>query len=530
MTTRSIAKVILLTLDEVDLIEDFLAYYSALFDARNVHVVDNGSVSPSVLSAYDAHRRAGGTVVVDTRNFKVANEFMTEHMLALAPSCEFILPLETDEFLFLRTDQKVSNEISLPQFRSAVLEHMASIPKGIGLLRYGAFWGSCVDTADPGYERGSYTRPALSMTRFYDQGWDKLIVRSSSFLKMSQWCHHAEIADGFVVGKSSLLGLLHFHDTGLKRCVERSRPVVASYGYLDVRQQRLPTSEQLEITSKLRGLPLSCGHKVEYLDRHLRREETVKAFVRHLGRLPVSYAEMNSVAESQDVLRGGGGSPDSYVRRELAAGRMSKRTTDNEVVSICSSGWEDLVYHEPRKEHEFVVHQVSSILSRLDIGNRNLVLSESVREIRSSTAKILIVPDPGFGPSSTQSLVDTFSDAMDALVANVDVKDATIDVAARTNNEAETASRALDGERARRRDRNGGGERGDLTLKVRSFKAPLGDAKNDTDVLEAIKRMPDGKMDHDVFHTLIPFLNKSSWVLKGRPKSSSHSHSHSHHT
>ena len=232
----ALAKVILITKDEHDLIGDFLAFYGGLFGRENVVVVDNGSGSApgageAVQAAYREHRAAGGEVRVDARPFVDAVRFMGEHMRSLVGTCEWILPLETDEFLFLMDR---ADDAGYATAREDVEAALRALPDDVSVLRYGAFLGSSVDPAEAGYRDGAYGRPARQITRFHDQGWDKVIVRASRFEGMAQWCHHAVVSGG-VRAVSDRLGLLHFHDAGLRRLVERARPVVESYGYVDPR-------------------------------------------------------------------------------------------------------------------------------------------------------------------------------------------------------------------------------------------------------------------------------------------------------
>lgn len=371
---RTLGKVVLLTRDEPDLIEDFLAYWGALFDPGNVVIVDNGSRDARVLRAYEGHRGKGGLIIHEPRPFRQAASFMTEHlsMIARSETCEWIFPIETDEFLFVQSVQERQERqerqegkeeppaaATLTDVRGALFAHLRSVPPGVGVLKYGSFWGSSVDPADPGYRRGSYARPAADIVRFHDQGWDKVVIRASAFLRMTQWCHHAECRPDYVTAKSRELGLLHFHDTGMRRAYERALPVVEGYGYLDVAHGT--PSEHLRATSRLRNAPIACGHKVGYVDRHLRRRATLLAFRRHLGRLPDSPAEMLAVSDDPQVLDCSA-SPDALVRRELAAGRLRRRTTKPATLPPSSCSWDDLIYHETRMEHAHVVRQVSDVI------------------------------------------------------------------------------------------------------------------------------------------------------------------------
>jgi hypothetical protein len=357
--------VVLLTKDEHDLIEDFLAYHGALFGRENVVVVDNGSTDARVLEAYDRHRSLGGSVVVEPRPFREAAAFMSEHMMRMIRMCphyEFILPLETDEFVFVREKEGIRGIQGIQEIRQAVHEAIRRVPENVGVVRYGAFWCSCVDPSDAGYARGAYSRPAAQITRFRDQGWDKLIVRCRAFAGMRQWCHHADLLPGYFDSIGLVpgdLGLLHFHEAGVRRRVERALPVAVSYGYVD---PGATLSERLASLRPVRGAPVACGHKAEQVLDHLERQAALEAFRTYLGRLPGSPEELSRYATHE-----GAESPGAAVRRDLARGQLRRATNQDQQPQAQSvSRWDDLLYHEVRTEHAFVVRQVAEALAELD--------------------------------------------------------------------------------------------------------------------------------------------------------------------
>jgi hypothetical protein len=376
---KALATVVLVTKDEYDLVDDFLSYHSALFGAENVVVVDNGSTDERLKPIYRRHREAGVRFILERREFTHASDFMSEHMRALAGGCRFLLPLETDEFIYLMPDHPVARAMLCEQqkqastartssggrdfvgwIREAVHEHLLSLPEEISVLRYGAFLGSCVDPSDPGYSVGAYARPAAQITRFKNQDWDKLIIRASAFDRMTVWCHHAAIKEGAstVAAKSALLGLLHFHDTGRRRLIERATPVVRSYRFLDL--DRDSTAEQLAKGREKVRDNLMCGHKLEYMLDHLARLETLRAFRRYLGRLPATPAEMERYSQAGDdtasLL------PDAAVRADLASGSLSIPAA---AALGPVMGWDELLYHESKQPGEFVVRMVSDALQQL---------------------------------------------------------------------------------------------------------------------------------------------------------------------
>jgi hypothetical protein len=317
-TSRVIAKVVLVTRDEYDIVDDFFDYHARLVGAENMYIVDNGSTDFRVLEAYDRFRARGATVVIDRRPFREVGTWMTAHMLSLRHTCDFILPLETDEFIY-RRDRP--DEALDPGW---LREYLSGQPADVSVLSYGSVIESIVNPSDRGYRAGAYDRPARRMTTFKNQGWDKIIVRSSAFLEMAQWCHHARFSCGTKV-VSDLLGLVHFHDTGFKRKIERSMLVLETFGYVDT---SAPLEAQLERAQRVLAMGVACGHKLEYYVQYLKRRMALNAFKRIASRLPRDFAELATVVSSSESPR--------YMDmslRSLAAGNHddSKTRSKNEL-------------------------------------------------------------------------------------------------------------------------------------------------------------------------------------------------------
>ena len=372
-SSKVLAKVILITKDEHDLVGDFLEYYGTLFGRENVVVVDNGSrEDSSVHAVYQRHVEAGGEVRLDARPFCDAVRFMSDHMRTLCDSCEFILPLETDEFLFLP-----DRDASYTPTREDVAQVLRAVPDDVSVIRYGSFLGSSVDPSEAGYANGAYSRPVLQMTRFHDQGWDKIIVRASAFETMTQWCHHAQCSSGSRLVNPGL-GLLHFHQTGLRRQVERSVPVITAYGYVDV---RAPLSEQLQAVAPLVDAPIACGHKLNYYARHLRRRAVLQSFRARIGRLPLSAAEMDEYAA--DV------APDEAVRGAILAGKLTVACPYATPVGPC---WDDLLYQEPRTDGDLRCSQVRNFFLIATTGRREAGEEKDAKDAKDYKGWVDSVP------------------------------------------------------------------------------------------------------------------------------------------
>eukprot|EP00798_Chlamydomonas_sp_ICE-L_P011741 gene11741-biopygen3876 len=339
LATKSLAKVVLLTKDESFLIEDFITYYGELFGYENVIVVDNGSTCQAVLDVYEWYSSTRGVQIkLDKRDFSSANVFMSEHMREVASSCEWILPLETDEFVF---SMRSAND---PLFRLRPVDvrvYLESLPEDVSIVNYWSVLGSSVDPNDDtdDLSRGMYPRPTTNITRFKNQNWDKLIVRASEFLHMKMWCHQATVKTGCKV-RSHFLGLLHFPETGFRRKVESAVRVLRTFPYIvnirDINEEQSIKEVRRNHTEcqKYIELGVLCGHKIEYYDVFFRRLLALRAFRDVLGRNPVDPDDPD---------------PESAILRKRL--NMNPTMNSNLDRAIVDWSWEALLYNDFPSKH-----------------------------------------------------------------------------------------------------------------------------------------------------------------------------------
>lgn len=335
---RPLVKVIVLSKNEYDLIEPFLMFYGSLFGYDNIVVVDNGSTNERVLGVYEKYMNMGVTVKVDKRPFTHVAEIMTDYIRELKGTCEWICIMETDEFMFWTPTKDDPNAI-VPQ--QSICDFLRSIPEHISILRYEAFYNCALDPADPGYEGHKYTCPPAQIHRFYDCDWDKIIVRSDKFDRVTQWSHHSAVTDGErVVVKE--LGLLHFHQTGAMRTFERSLQLIQGYNYFPT---NLPIPMQIPICNRLVRYNVYSYHRVEYYRNVLVREWIIESFQRLKGRNP-------TVQEMVEIETSAGSDTNAIVQQVIDAATFPRGDIKEDI--------HDLVFYEPRKDHQFHIHQVKN--------------------------------------------------------------------------------------------------------------------------------------------------------------------------
>lgn len=218
-----LAKVFVITKDEYDLIEDFIMYYSKLVGLENIVIIDNNSTHPKVLSVYDKYLSLGlGALHKHSSPMQLNGNLMSQYLHMYKPHCKFMIPLDTDEFIFL---------LNAPITKENFEKELLSIPDDVSVIRFNNLYASVPDPTSPSFVGFKHVRPAKNITNFYEQNWDKVFVRADPFQSIVLGNHNASVAYGKKQTSSSL-ALLHFHETGCMRQFERAFLALQSYNYM----------------------------------------------------------------------------------------------------------------------------------------------------------------------------------------------------------------------------------------------------------------------------------------------------------
>ena len=103
-----VTKVICVTKDEYDLIETFIVFYGKIFGYNNVIIIDNGSTDQRVLDVYKKYPEV--EVRVDAFCFQQVTEVMTKYIIEYKDTCDYMLLLETDEYLYWEGDDELDED------------------------------------------------------------------------------------------------------------------------------------------------------------------------------------------------------------------------------------------------------------------------------------------------------------------------------------------------------------------------------------------------------------------------------------
>ena len=233
-------KIFCVSRDEYDLIEDFILYYGAIFGYENIVIIDNNSTRQDVLDIYQKYSAKGVC-------FEVAPSYVndgqgdafTSVMLKYKDTCEFLVGLDSDEFMCAKVEDGAGYIAS----KDAILQVFESIPSDVSKCVVENVWNSLVDPRSSGYMDGKMNRPVREQTCFCTppEPIRKVFYRASQFKSTMNGNH-----DGFVFEGKELhldsLHYFHFHNTGRKRMYERALMVIDGYKYFDV---SLPLRDQV---------------------------------------------------------------------------------------------------------------------------------------------------------------------------------------------------------------------------------------------------------------------------------------------
>lgn len=298
---KSLCKIFCLTRNEYDLIESFIAYYGAIFGPENVVILDNGSSHPVVLRVYEEAQKHGVTIVSMPTRQKPhwKKEALTEVMTRYKDSCDYLLPLDTDEFLCW-----VNPETNQPHCDAErIHQTLSELPKEASLFKMPFEYRSLVSPQDEGYEDYKYTCPPRQVKHFWpliDKSLDfgpKSFYRANAFLEGEDGNHHGVVSDGETALTN--LGLFHFHHTGAKRCFERAHQLMEAHQLVNTQAPLLQQLITLHQHKTGYYWDLSIFRRGEY-ETFIKRKWIIELFQQVQNR-PPSQAELNDLFEKPNL-------------------------------------------------------------------------------------------------------------------------------------------------------------------------------------------------------------------------------------
>lgn len=289
--TKELVKIFTVTKNETDLVADFVKYHGRVFGYNNIILIDNNSSCPIVLQLYKQFQLLGVTIEHQpTYHGRSQGEAFTKFMKKYKGSCDFLIGLDTDEFLQFPDFLNYTTPCNTKQRFEEYFQSLK--PKKIYTkFNVVTYFSSVVDPTSQHYIDHSFQRPATDIITFRQTPAKpiKCFFRAESFLSTVNGCHNGKVSSGQEV--VSDLCYVHFHDTGMRRSVERAREIIFGYGFADVdshMDSQLLSLQQ--VTSNI------GSHRVLEYGLFLSRTMTLEGLVKR-GLWPKSRKNLHEMAK-----------------------------------------------------------------------------------------------------------------------------------------------------------------------------------------------------------------------------------------
>lgn len=261
-------KLFLMTKNEMELLGDWLDYHTKLFGANNIYVLD-GSDDPRIFGIYDVYKREGLNVIHSRTGLNGLEDELTQLMHDNKGIGNFLIKLDTDEFLAY-SDRLKAAESGLLQTGLRRMYHAGKLTRRLAepLLNrlhrndqpqvddFAQFFAKLPVTGQR-YKASltawsiprqkSLSRAARELVDFTPLQFTqfKTFFHSDSFVRVDLGGHVGVSKQNDGVIETGLI-VLHYHSTSVDDSARRARQVLVSHDYIhrndSIAQQRAKLS------------------------------------------------------------------------------------------------------------------------------------------------------------------------------------------------------------------------------------------------------------------------------------------------
>ena len=325
-----------MTRDEYDLIEDWVLYHGALFGYHNLVIIDNNSVDPRVLDVYKRYVPKGVTVV-EEKNYVDGGQgqAFTKHMQRYKDTCQFLIGLDTDEFMVIKGHARAGALPSARETAARIKYYLTRIDERVGTIIIDTYFASVVDPTSPMYRDNKMHDPARNIVSFAEMNCTKMIYRAQGFLKTINGNHDGQ-AHGERMGTNELM-YVHFHSTGKRRIMERARNVMSGYMYCDT---SAPLLDQLSALQPLVNIRCNGCHRIDQYFDFLHASYIYDLFIRHIKRPPTHDELARNVNDRRKI-------PPLATQRDFENCAEALHARDIDVPCLDEEHKNSVIYYEP---------------------------------------------------------------------------------------------------------------------------------------------------------------------------------------
>lgn len=267
---RRVLKIVLMSKDDWPMLRSNVLYHADIYGGNNVYVLDS-STNPDAIAFLELARQALQVNVIFTRaNLNQVLEELNSLMKALMWSADYLIKLDTDEFLALDVGENVPPGIASKQIH----DYLDEMPMDGTRYRTGYWvWSipteKCNTSDDPVVTQTVFDfTPVLGMKAFFAAWAFKFVDLGSHINKVRKPFNNTALTPTRLV-------LVHYHWQCYDKFVEVTRRAVFSHKYFSPDSS---AKEQLAACrGKWKGFQGNSWHKVADYCAHLENPDASRA-------------------------------------------------------------------------------------------------------------------------------------------------------------------------------------------------------------------------------------------------------------
>jgi len=249
---RRILKIALMTKNEYPLIESWVLYHGNIFGFKNLYIFDVSTEEKAMLYLANAAYSLGINVYFSTNNLWQQIDSIASTLRSLRESCDFVIKMDTDEFVAVFNDE--TKEISID--KETILSQFDNLPYDGSKYRNGFELINLLEDINCTWTDAS------SKANYFDvEHTPKSFFPSWTFKTVDLGGHFGEVVAPFNNSFSHLtnLSFLHYHWPCYNHYLTLCRSVAVGHHYLNGNEN--PADEFTKLVELSKDFPQVCAHQ-----------------------------------------------------------------------------------------------------------------------------------------------------------------------------------------------------------------------------------------------------------------------------
>lgn len=264
-----ILKILLMTANEFDLAKLWISHHGRLVGYHNLYILDS-STGDDLINLRNLAEDWGINYYYTSRSLNELDTVMTDILISIKYSSDFLLKLDTDEFLVIY--EKTSNEIKYD--RLSLEKYLASLPYDGQKYRIGYYANNIPSTEQCRNENFNVADSEV-FSMFFPNSRNKTLFPSWTFKSIDLGSHEGLVEHDKDYFHYTNLAVLHYNFSPFNKSIVNLKNALVNSGYI------LMDETTTKMISKLSNLlaknPLvASNHKVTYFLEYLRNPSSFR--------------------------------------------------------------------------------------------------------------------------------------------------------------------------------------------------------------------------------------------------------------